>query len=361
MKASSPPVRLGLVGCGVIARQHAAAISGCDFLELTAVADPVQDRADAIAGEHGGARVYTEAEALIDDPGVDGVILALPSGIRQPIARAALQAGKHLLIEKPPANHVTEIDELSALSGDRVVSFCSSRFAFLPSAEKARELVAAGRLGALRVVRARGLLSLGPPPESPPPAWRHSHALNGGGILANWGCYDLNYLMEATNWSLHPQSVLAQTFAPAPSICEGRVHPDSDAESHAVALIRCAGGEVILLERGEYLPLARETTWQITGEQASLRLQMVPGADSGPSLILDHGDPKAGRREERVLDGPDPAIFNQMPVIDFGRAIREGDSPKTGLPQARILQSITDAIYASAREGRAIELDRPTN
>jgi len=360
MSASTPPVRLGLIGCGVIARQHAAAIAGCEFLQLVAVADPVRERAEAIAEKHEGAKVYTEAGALIDDPTVDGVILALPSGIRQPIARQALLAGKHLLIEKPPANRVAEIDELSALSGDRVVSFCSSRFAFLASAERARELVAAGRLGPLRVVRARGLLAMGPPPKNPPPPWRHSHALNGGGILANWGCYDLNYLMEATNWSLRPQSVLAQCFAPAEQIAEGRVHPDSDAESHVVALIRCVGGEVILLERGEYLPLARDTSWQITGEQASLRMQMVPGADSGPSLILDHGDPGEGRREEIVLESPDPAIFNQMPVIDFGRAIRGDGVPRTGLAQARILQAITDAIYTSAREGRAIEIDPPT-
>ena len=81
-------------------------------------------------------------------------------------------------------------------------------------------------MGQLRVVRCRALKGAGALPQSPPPPWRLSRAMNGGGILVNWGCYDLNYLLGITGWAIEPRLALARTWGvPEPSARMPRLAP----------------------------------------------------------------------------------------------------------------------------------------
>ena len=188
-----------------------------------------------------------------------------------------------------------------------------------------------------------------------PPAWRVSHRLNSGGYLVNWGVYDLDYLMHVTAWTLEPEVVLAQTWPVAPGLAGNRVAPGSDAETHAAIFIRCRNGAVILFERGESVAMQSENTWQITGEQGSLRLRMIPSGED-PVVTLDTAHPDAGLTTEVVLQDAGKDIQHEMPVRDFATAIREGRPPQTDLRKALVLQKIFDATYRSARSGRAVAI-----
>ncbi len=348
------PVRIGIIGCGVIAQRHLKGAAGSPLIDVVAVADIREDAARQTARTFGVATVYHSAEALLNDERVEAVVLAMPAAPRTKIALRALAKGKHLLTEKPVAMSALEVRKIIAARRGRVAACCSSRMRFQPSARAASEFIATGALGAIRLLQCRCLYPDGGAPKSAPPTWRLRTVENGGGILMNWGCYDLDYLLGLCGWTLRPKLVLAQTWTIAPQFAS-HIAPDSDAETYYAAMIRCEKGEMISLERGEYCAAAEEDSWRIVGTKGSLRLTMTPA--QGKKLYHDDGS-KGNGIETRVLwkgdENYDTANFG--PIRDFAQAIREKRSPMTTLEQALVLQQISDAIYASAARGKAITL-----
>lgn len=347
-------VRLGVIGCGVISQFHLGAATGWPTIEVVAVADLREDVAKKTAETFKVPRVYGPAEALLADSGVDAVVLAMPTGVRTALAIKALAAGKHVLLEKPVALNAGEVRELIARRGDRVVACCSSRHRFLASAGVATDFIATGRLGPLRLARVRAVGAMGKPPASPPPPWRLSRKLNGGGIMANWGCYDLDYILGVMGWRLEPRLALGRTWQVAPQY-GSRAAPGSDAETHVTALVQCANGAALTIERGEFLPTQGESAWQIIGDAGALRLNMLPG--DNVRVIHDEGVDDQGVVSRVIWEGPESwEVIHQGPVRDFAGAILEKRPPMTGLEQALVVQQITDAIYASSETGYAVPI-----
>jgi predicted dehydrogenase len=353
-------VGIGVIGCGVIGKRHleaAASPANGEQLRVAAVCDVREELAQAAQAQYGAGKAYADADALLADPAVDAVVLAMPTGARGAVARRALEAGKHVLLEKPPAMSVRELDDLAAVRGDRVVACCSSRMQFYPSADVARDFVAGGALGQIRVVRCRALTGAGKAPTKPPPVWRLNRALNGGGILVNWGVYDLDYLMALTGWRLKPRTVLAQTWPISPTLL-ARAAAGSDAETHVTALIRCAGGEVISIERAEFVPSPTDEAWQILGDRGALRLRMIP---CKKTIHHDAADAETGFTTRVLWEGEEEGGTQHAgPVTDFAAAILNGHEPKTSLARARVLQQIFDAVYESAAAGRCVEIGSET-
>jgi predicted dehydrogenase len=345
------PVRLGVIGCGVIAQRHLRAAKASPQIEVLAVADVREEAARQTAAAFGVPTVYTSANALLKDKRIEAVVLAVPAAPRLKLAQRAFARGKHVLTEKPVAMNAREVRKLIAARGNLVAGCCSSRMRFQPSAEAAARYVASGALGAIRAVQSRCISPDSGTPKTAPPAWRLIKALNGGGILLNWGCYDLDYLLGLCGWTLKPRLVLAQTWTIAPQLLS-HVAAGSDAETHFASIIRCEGGEMISFERGEYCAAASEDSWRIVGTKASLRLQMVPGQKK---ILADESSPETGVSTRTLWEGSEGwEVQHAGPVQDFAAAIREGRPPKTSLEQALIVQQISDAIYASAAKGKAV-------
>ena len=348
------PVRLGVIGCGVIGPHHLQAATESPLIEVVAVADLVEERAREAAQRFGVAKTYTEGAALIEDPDVEAVVLAFPADHRTELALHAFAHGKHVLTEKPVAMNAGEVRQMIAARGDLVAATCSGRFRFPEGAQAAAELVASGALGELRCVYCRELRAAGPPPEKAPPDWRLIKSRNGGGILVNWGCYDLDYLLGICGWSLRPKTVFAQTWTVPPRF-ESHVAPGSDAEAYYTALVRCEGGTIISLERGEYMPCQPEAAWQIVGTKGSLKLHMT--AVTPKVIIHDDTSTEQGVISKVIWEGEEgKTLQHSTPTTDFAAAIREHQPPKTTLEQALVVQQISDAIYASAELGEAVEI-----
>lgn len=347
------PVRLGVIGCGVIGRRHVQVAAESPLLTPVAVADVREAVAHEVAGQHGVAHAYGSAEALFADPDVEAVVLALPTAGRYKLALQAFAAGKHVLVEKPVGMNADEVRQMIAARGDRIAGCCSSRMRGLESAKVATELIASGALGNLRVVRSRALRGAGEPPQNPPPPWRLSRAMNGGGILVNWGCYDLDYVLGITGWALRPRIVLAQTWS-VPEAFSAYAAPGSDAETHVAALIRCDDNIALNFERAEFVASATDEAWQVLGDRGALRLKMTPGA--GKQIWHDAATPH-GVVSEMIWQGDEAPGSEHVYVLeDFAQAVREQRAPRTSLEQALLVQQITDAIYASAASGTAVEV-----
>jgi D-galactose 1-dehydrogenase len=140
-------IRLGLVGLGQIARnRHVPSIAASPDFALAAIADlrggdPVEGV--AIAGDH---------RAMLADPGIDAVVICTPPAARFAIARDALLAGKHVVLEKPPAATMGEAEALARLAArEKLVLFATWHSQYNTAVEQARRFLAGKRLASFRV------------------------------------------------------------------------------------------------------------------------------------------------------------------------------------------------------------------
>ena len=348
------PVKVGVIGCGVIGSRHLSIASEAVHIELVAAADLIENNRANAAKRFNPPKMYSNDIDLLDDEDIEAVVLAFPTQYRTEVALRAFERGKHVLIEKPIAMNAAEVEQLIAARGDLISGCCSSRNRFRAAAELATQLIASGGLGELRSVHCRAVRGAGKVPDTPRPAWRLTKALNGGGILVNWGCYDLDYLLGITGWQLKPQTVFAQTWT-IPPVFESHIAAGSDAETHYTALIRCEGGIVLSVERGEFMTMHRHEGWEIIGTEGSLKLTMGDGKPE--NVIYNRTTTEGGVESTSLLaagEAPEPPHSN--PLSDFAAGIRENRQPLTSLENALVVQKITDAIYASAETGTAVEI-----
>jgi len=350
------PLKLGVIGCGVIGNSHLKIATASPSVEVVAVADLIDERVRAAAEEFEVPASYPNDVELLADERVEAVVLAMPTGDRTPVALGALQKGKHVLIEKPAASRVDEIEKMIAMRGELVVACCSARVSLRADAEAAAECVASGRLGKIRTVRVRAVLGAGPKPRKDPPPWRQSMQQNGGGILVNWGCYDLDYVMYITGWRLRPRVVVARWW-PVGEKQGAYVAPGSDADSHYTALILCEDDVALSIERAEFAAATTDQVWEIIGAEGSLHMPMGMRGGKPNEVILDRFVPGEGVASETVWEKGEGGGGGGGLLEDFVLAVREGREPRTTLERALVMQRITNGIYDSAESGRAVEIE----
>ncbi|MFC1601336.1 Gfo/Idh/MocA family protein [Candidatus Sumerlaeota bacterium] len=346
------PTRLGVIGCGVISGHHLGQATASPLVDVVAVADLIEERAIGAAEKYDVPAHYFNDEDLLRDDRVEAVVLAMPVFDRTPVAYKALERGKHVLIEKPIAANVGEVEKMMALRGDLVVLCASCRMGLTGHAAAAAKCVASGALGEIRMVRIRAVHGAPPNPQDAPPPWRESMKLNGGGILVNWSCYELDYMMRIMGWQLKPKSVLAKWWPVADKMAK-YVDPCSDADAHYAAFIQCEDDIVISMERGEFTSATTDQAWEIIGTEGTLRLPMIPPEGRLNAAILDKFVPGEGVVSETIWD-EEQAGGGESDMEHFMRAIREGTPLATDLERALVLQKVTDAIYASAQSGASV-------
>lgn len=140
-------IRIGIVGLGEIARkQHLPSIAASSEFTLAGIVDRKG------GGPVEGVKVVTNHAALLADPGVDAVAICTPPGVRFSIARDALLAGKHVLLEKPPAATMGEAQALAQLAArEKRVLFASWHSQCNTAVEEARRFLAGKKLASFRV------------------------------------------------------------------------------------------------------------------------------------------------------------------------------------------------------------------
>lgn len=348
-------VRVGVIGCGVIGRVHLKFLTQNPLAEVVAVADIKEEAARDAANRFGVPKFYTSPEDLLDDPDVDAVILAFQTAGRTKVALEAFARQKHVLVEKPVAMNANEVKQMIAAKGDLIAGCCSSRYRFLPSFQIVKSFLDSKALGRIRLIRIRAARPDEGPPKTTPPAWRLRRDLNGGGILMNWGCYDLDYLLSLFDWQLQVKWVTASIWTVPPPF-EPHVAPGSDAETHVTALLICDEGLTITYERGEYMPTAPEDGWEIIGDKGSLRFKMIPEKDK--TVTFYEASTEAGVVPRVIWRGDETwDMVHEGVVNDFVRAVSENLPPATTLEQALVVQQITDAIYIAASSGKPVTVE----
>ncbi len=333
-------LRVGIVGGGWPGQRHAEGFAASGAWQIAAVADldPARRRELARGTD---ARLLASADELFALADLDAVVVALPTFLHHPMVIAALEAGKHVLCEKPPALNAGETAARAEVAARRglVLAFGLQRRA-LPSAAAAQAAIAQGRLGEIYHARAVFTRPWGAPKGHG--NWFRDPARAGGGALLDIGIHMLDlawFLMGRPQ----PVSVLGVTHDRSPET--------SPLESAAFGLLRFAGGHSIQLEAAWILPESDDRQYvQLHGTAAGAlvereRLTLIRVGEAG----VETQSPPI------VVGWPDAyhAPFVTQANL-FAAAIR-GTAPALAPAEDGVqLMQMIDALYASASERREI-------
>ena len=337
-------IGFGIIGCGMVSRIHAEALREVPGAELRGVYDPVPGRAEAFSLEKGGIP-YAALEDLLKAPDIDVVCICTPSGTHAKLAVQAVRAGKHVVVEKPLAITMEQLDEVdSACRQGGVQLCCISQLRFTRDYRLVREAVAEGKLGTL-VCGDVYMKYYRDPSYYAGSSWRGSLAMDGGGALMNQGIHGVDLLQSIMG---PVKSVFARSRTLFHKIeAEDTLSAVLEYENGALGVIQattsaCPGYSRRLEINGTLggitLTEDRITSWDLAAPPEYL-LQPV---ESG---VRTAGDPTALNVECHAAQ-----------LSDMIRAIHTGTRPLVDCSEGRKTVEIILAIYRSAQTGQPVKL-----
>lgn len=187
--------RFGILGCGMIARVHAAAIQSLDQAELAGAADFSREAAQRFCGEFGG-RIYESDQEMLADESIDVVCICTPSHCHADNAISALNHGKHVVLEKPMALNTAEADRVieACRENERLLTVIS-QLRFSPDIQHVRQLVHKNAFGKL-VFCNLSMCYWRSEEYFAGSRWRGRKAFEGGGALMNQGIHGIDLMQH---------------------------------------------------------------------------------------------------------------------------------------------------------------------
>ncbi|MFE0673344.1 Gfo/Idh/MocA family protein [Streptomyces sp. NPDC058867] len=323
------PVGLGVMGCADIAvRKILPALAGAPGcgLRLTTVASRSPEKAKETAARY-GARAVTGYAELLADPEVEAVYVPLPPALRAPWVRAALDAGKHVLAEKPLTTDPALTAALAALAGSAgLVLMENYMFVHHTQHRYVRDLVTDGTIGELRSFQAAFTI-----PPRPDADHRLDPGLGGGALLDGAG-----YPVRAAQYFLGDDlTVLGADL---------RLHPDHDVDIAGAALLRNADGITAQITFGmEHFYTSRYQLLGSTGQITVEHAYSTP-PDHLPVIRIDHQN----HQELRTRPADNQCVNT---LTRFADRVRTGadDGSATSVAQARIIEAIRRTATPGAK------------
>jgi predicted dehydrogenase len=329
-------------------------------VELVAVVDRELTKAEKLVAEHGGAPFSTLTEALEKVPEIDVVVVATPTGVHGEIAIEALDAGKHVIVEKPAETTVARTDRIIA-ARDRSGRLATviSQHRFDASTEAVLDAIRAGELG--RVTsgvasidwwRGQSYYDSGD--------WRGTWELDGGGALMNQGVHTLDLLIAALG---RPVEVFAYTATLA--------HERIEVEDVAAGVVKFESGALGVLHASTAAYPGLTAHLRVFGDHGSAVIdddrltyfhRTPAGSERGESAYTDSdaaNEASAGATGDGPAAGSDPSSLSDAHRLQYGNflaALRGEEELRVTLEVNRQSIAVIEAVYASARSGRPVPL-----
>jgi len=332
---------VGVIGVGAIGRHHAQAYRNAPEAELVAIADIDEGRARAAATELGVPNVFTDYRKMLKMPGLEAVSVCLPNVLHAPASIAALEAGKHVLCEKPLATDVASAQRMvraSRKSGKRLAMSLNLRHT--GSAQMLKKAAESGLLG--RIYHGKGGMLRN---NAIPKGWFHRKEFAGGGPLLDLG----SHILDVTWWVMgkpRPVSAYGATYAEFGPRGLGKgdwgvgyEEGPFDVEDLALGLVRFEGGETAFVE----------VSWAVNAKP--ITYSYVCGTEGGASLyptfetFRTDGTPLT---MEPLQDSNPPVRFIQDLLAD---------RPPVGpAEEGVVVMKMLEGIYNSAETGREVRI-----
>jgi predicted dehydrogenase len=321
------PVRIGILGTGNIAARALIAPAR-EVPEVSVISVASRDRAKAASyATANSISSHTDYDGLLADPNVEVVYITLPNSMHAKWSIRALQAGKHVLCEKPMASNEREAREVAAVvERTRLVYMEAFHFPYHPFAKRVRDLLDAKVIG--RIVRVSASFQI-PGERIASNNIRRDFALAGGALM-DAGCYPLNALRHMLG---EPGSVLeatAQTDSANPQVDLG-----------LRATLAFAGGVVGTVHASFLAREKADVEMIIEGERGRIIVQSLYVPQWGGSLRVEWD----GRVYEEPADQTHSYVFQLRELV---RCIRDGAPVLTSAADGVLNMRAIDAIYDKA-------------
>jgi D-xylose 1-dehydrogenase (NADP+, D-xylono-1,5-lactone-forming) len=323
----SATVSWGFLSTANINDKLLAGAAESDRVDVIAVASRDAARAEAYARERGIERGYGSYEELLDDPDVEAVYVSLPNSLHIEWSIRALEAGKHVLCEKPLSRRAEEVErafDVAEQSGRLLME--AFMYRHNPQTAKLVELVGAGAIGRLRLVRASFSFPLADAEDV-----RLNPSLDGGGLM-DVGCYCVSGLRLLGG---EPEQVYGE-----------QVLGESGVDELFTGTMRLHGEVLAQFDAGLVLPERDEL--EAIGEEGSLFLD-DPWHCKRPVIELR----TAGGVEEIAVE---PADSYRLELENLSDAIRGEAEPLLGREDAVGQARAIEALYRSAAAGRPVSV-----
>lgn len=318
---------VAILGCGLIGQKRAKAMTGA---KLVICADKDEKRAAALAAGYPGCQASSDWQAAVRRPDVQIVCVATTNDALVAASLAAVQAGKHVLVEKPAARNVAELDLLiDAAQKNGVQVRVGFNHRYHPALQKARELVKAGELGELMFVRGRyghgGR-------KGYDREWRANPALSGGGELIDQGVH----LIDLSRWFLGDFSEV-----------QGYAHTyfwDMPVDDNGFMLLRTARNQTAFLH-------VSCTEWknlfslEIYGRNAKLHIEGLGGSYGVERLSFYKMLPEMGPPDTTIWEYPRGDNSWALEFAEFLEDIKLNRMPDANLLDARAALAVVEKIY----------------
>jgi len=323
------PLRAAVIGLGMMGRAHVRVWSEMiDGVELVGVADP-DDRALGQATDGRSVRGYADAASMLSAEQPDLVSIVVPTSLHLPMTLAALDAGAHVLVEKPIAATRAEAETMIAAAGSAGRMLTVGHIErFNPAIRELRRRLADGELGRVFEIRAT---RLGPFPAR----------IRDVGVVVDLAPHDLDvmrYLLGSD-----PIRIFAET--------EQRIHTDH--EDLFVGILKFANGAVGVLDINWLTP-TKQRTLTVTGERGMYTADYLAQQLVFYPNPSDDGSVGEGERVERQIERREPLAIE---LDEFARAARNGGLPPVDPHQAMVALLLARAMVESAQSGRVIAGD----
>lgn len=346
---------------------------------LRAICGRNEDAAGDVARRFGWESVETDWRALLTRDDIDVIDICTPGNTHAEIAIAALEAGKHVLCEKPLANTVAEAEAMAAAAAEAAKHGVRAMVGFTyrrtPAVSYARQLVASGRIGTIRHVRGQYLQDW-LTDENTPLSWRLDKSLAGSGALGDIGAHIIDMAQFVTGSSITSVSGLMETFVKTRPIAGESATlggtSTADAERGPVTVddaaaftARFADGAIGVFEATRFATGRKNALrLEVNGTRGSIAFDFE---DMNVLELFDATDDPAvaGFRRIQVTEASHPYIAAWWPpghglgyehgfthqVVDLVTDIAKGADPAPSFADGLAVQRVLDAVEASAADG----------
>ena len=351
---------IGLIGAGMIANIHAETAKRIGTT-VAAVYDPRNEKAESLGSLH-ACDVCDSVELLLERDDIDGVVIAVPNDRHAELAIAALNAGKHVLLEKPMAMSLAQCDAiLEARNSSGKVLQMGFVCRYSPAALKAKQIIERGEIGDVlhvqaTLLRQRGIPGLG--------GWFTTKSRSGGGCLIDIGVHLIDLGMHITSKKsparVHGkclQAFTAETYSYEEMWSTPVDGGTFDVEDRVRSLVTDTSGTTFQLEVSWATHLPENSMNDgllIEGTKGSLVVDLW--SDKLQKGFSDNGVPKTETVQIALRDAWEDAFDGEHRA--FADAIASGelaDGAGTG-EDGRLVQTVVEAIYASDKQQVEITL-----
>ena len=376
---SQPPsLGVGMVGYAFMGRAHSQAWRTVDRVfelplrpRLAAICGRDEAAAGAAAARLGWAVTETDWRALIARDDVQLIDIAAPGSLHAPIAIAALQAGKHVLCEKPLANTLAEAELMAAAADAAFPSGARAMVGFnyrrVPALALARRLVEQGRIGLLRHVRAVYLQDWLVDPDSPL-TWRMQADQAGSGALGDLGAHIVDLARFLTGDEIAGVSAVGATFVEERPLPGGEGAGRVTVDDAVVFSARFGSGALGSFEATRYAAGHKNgLRIELNGSAGSLAfdLERLNELEFYDGDVAVGGGSTAGFRRILVTEPEHPYLSGWWPpghtlgwehtftnqARDLLTAIADGGQPTPSFGDGLAAQRVLDAVQRSAAAG----------